>query len=670
MNEGSSIPDERVRALPRLAAAVLAVAICACGNDERRPDVVATDEARTPPTRFTVEANRRVAERLELDDPRDFEDARRGFVAAREDPVIRDGAGRVVWNTADYDFQQGPAPDSVNPSLWRQARLNSIHGLFRVSERIYQVRGYDLANMTLVRGDTGWIVIDPLTTQETAAAALELANLHLGARPVVAVIYTHSHIDHFGGARGVVGDRDLERGVAVIAPEGFVTEAVSENVLAGNAMSRRAAYMYGFFLGWGPRGHVDSGLGKAPTVGTFGLVAPTELVSDTGTEKTIDGVRIVFQNTPDAEAPAEMMFYLPDEKALCGAENVTHTLHNLYTLRGAKVRDALRWSGYIDEALRLFADAEVVFASHHWPTWGHTNVRDYLAKQRDLYKYLHDQTLRLANHGETMDEIAESLEMPESLDATFAARGYYGTVRHDAKAVYQRYFGWFDGNPSNLDPLPPVEEARRYVEFMGGAEALVEKARASYESGDYRWVATVVRHAVFADPGDEAARELLAAAYDQLGYQAESAPWRDFYLSGATELRRGIGEVSIDTRSPDVVAAMPTELFFDALAVRLDGSAADGFEGVFNFEFTDLGETHVVEVSNAVLRHRLGAPREDADATVKLARSTWNRIATGRATMPGKILTGEVDVDGSRIALLRFFALLDEFSPTFPIVTP
>jgi alkyl sulfatase BDS1-like metallo-beta-lactamase superfamily hydrolase len=417
---------------------------------------------------------------------------------------------------------------------------------------------------------------------------------------------------------------------------------------------------------------VDSGLGKASTPGTFSLVAPTRIVDATPTEITVDGVRLVFQNTPGGEAPAEMMIWLPEKKAFCGAENVSHVLHNLYTLRGAKVRDALRWSAYIQEALDRFGpEIEVLFASHHWPTWGNAEIVDYLEKQRDVYKYIHDQTLRLANHGYTMVEIAERIRLPEVLAETFAVRGYYGTVNHDSKAVYQHYFGFFDAVPANLNPLPPVEAAVRYVEFMGGAAALLEKARASYERGEYRWVAQVVNHLVFAEPGNAEAKALLADAYDQLGYQAESGPWRDFYLTGARELREGMLPLPFEaTGSSDIVGAMPTDLFFDALAVRLNGPDAEGEAVTLNFVFTDIGETHVVWLENAVLHHRQGEEDPEADATLRLTREVWNRIITRETTLRRELLGGAIDVDGSRLALIGFFSLLDQFDPEFPIVTP
>ncbi len=670
-----SLPPRALRACG-LCVSILVLALGGCSERPGEPGRLAASEddasGHVAPSSFTVDANAKVLGELPFADESDFADAKRGFLAAREDAVIRTESGQVVWNLDDFTFEEGDSPDSVNPSLWRQARLNRIHGLFQVQERIYQVRGYDLANMTLVAGDTGWIVIDAMTTRETAQAALDLVAATLGPRPISALIYTHSHIDHFGGARAVIPDPAAAKDVPVIAPEGFLVEAVSENVLAGTTMARRAAYMFGFLLGRGPRGHVDSGLGKASTPGTFGLVAPNRFVSETPTEMTLDGVRFVFQNTPGAEAPAEMMIWLPDLHALCGAENVTHTLHNLYTLRGAKVRDALLWSNYLDQAIALFgADVEVLFASHHWPIQGNARVVGYLKKQRDLYKYIHDQTLRLANHGLTPREIAEEIRLPDSLALTFGNRGYYGSVSHNAKAVYQHYFGWFDGNPANLDPLPPEEAAPRYVEFMGGADALLEKARAAYEKGEYRFIAMVLNHLVFADPDNEAARELLARCYDQLGYRAESGPWRDFYLTGANELRRGATAMPVRTTGTlDIVSAMPSGLFFDALAVRLNGEKAAGEHVVLNFEFPDIDESHVLEVENAVLHHWEAPARADADATLRVARSTWNEIVIGQRTLQGAILSGDVDIDGSRLAVLGFFGMLDTFEPTFEIVRP
>jgi alkyl sulfatase BDS1-like metallo-beta-lactamase superfamily hydrolase len=592
-------------------------------------------------------------------------------VASDPEVVVPGEGGAAVWDTREYGFVAGDAPASVHPSLWRQAKLNGLHGLFQVTEGVYQVRGYDLSNMTLIRGRTGWIVVDPLTSRETGAAAIALARRHLGPVPITALIFTHSHVDHFGGVLGVLDPGGAPPGLRVVAPANFVEEATSENVLAGIAMARRAAFMYGSALPRGALGHVDTGLGKAPARGSIGILEPTDLVDHTPQPMELDGVRFVFQHAPDSEAPAELTFYLPDLRAWCAAEIASHTLHNLYTLRGAKVRDALLWSGYLDEALRLFPDLEVVFASHHWPVWGRERATRHVKRQRDTYKYIHDQTLRLANQGHTSQEIAERLELPEALRTTFASRGYYGTVRHDAKAVYQHYFGWYDGNPAHLDPLPPAEAAARWVEALGGAAELRRKAGEAFDRGEYRWAAELLNHAVFADPDDAAARELLARSYDQLGYQAESGPWRDVYLTGAFELRFGVPPATLSLAGAlDLLRHTPVERFFDAMATRLDGPAADGKELALNFVFTDLGETHVLVLENAVLHHARRDPDPTAAATVRLTKEFLLRLATRQAGLRELIFSDELEVEGSRLDLLSFFSLLDAPAGDFAIVTP
>jgi alkyl sulfatase BDS1-like metallo-beta-lactamase superfamily hydrolase len=659
-----------------MRAAILALSglglLFACREAPPPVEAGADAQGHTAPSSYTRQANAALAQALQLGDAQDFEDARRGLVASDPDVVVERPGGGAIWDTREYAFVRGDAPDSVNPSLWRQAKLNAPHGLFQVTEGVYQVRGYDLSNMTLVRGQTGWIVVDPLTARETAAAAMALARRHLGDAPIVAVIFTHSHVDHFGGVLGVIGaDEAQQRNLRIVAPKGFMEEATSENVLAGVAMGRRAGFMYGMNLARSERGHVDTGLGKGPARGEIGLLQPTELVDRTPQPIEIDGVRFVFQYAPESEAPAEMTFYLPEAKAFCGAEIVSHNMHNLYTLRGARVRDALRWSGYIDEAIELFGEAEVVFASHHWPIWGRERIVDYLKKQRDTYKYIHDQTLRLANSGRTPQEIAEELELPESLAGAFASRGYYGTVRHNAKAVYQWYFGWFDANPANLDPLPPEQAAPRYVEFMGGRDQVLEKAQRSFDGGEYRWAATVLNHLVFAQPDDAEARALLAKCYDQLGYQAESGPWRDFYLTGALELRHGAPPPAVNLAAAmEVLRRMPVARFFDSMAARLNGPSADGKQLVLNFVFTDLDESYVLTLENAVLHHRRRDPDPAANATVRLTREFLLRLASGQAGLREMVFSDELAVEGSRLDLLSFFSLLERPDGAFPIVTP
>ena len=655
--------------------------VSACSNAPDRPSGTSNESAieiaaqgNSDASKYTRRANAAVLESLPIADRNDFVDADRGLVGREESVRVLGEDGKTVWDTLAYSFvaDELPAPATVNPSLWRQAQLNNRHGLYRVADGIYQVRGYDLSNMSLIRGRSGWIVVDPLTSRETAAAALALVRKHLGHDPVVAVILTHSHIDHFGGIQSIASAEEVTSGrVRVIAPRGFVEEATSENVLAGIAMGRRASFMYGFGLERGVRGHVDSGLGKAPAQGTFGILPATDLIDHTPQAMNIDGVDFVFQYAPESEAPAELTFYLPARKAFCGAEVVSRNLHNLYTLRGAKVRDALKWSGYIHEALSLFGEAEVLFASHHWPTWGNDGVISNLEKQRDTYKYIHDQTLRLANAGYTPREIADAIRLPESLRKSFPSRDYYGTVKHNSKAVYQWYFGWYDGNPANLDPLPPEPAARKYVEFMGGVDAVVEKARSSFEQGEYRWVATVLDHVVYADPDNREARKLLAATYDQLGYQSESAPWRDVYLTGALELRHGGGGTAIDIAAAgDLLRHMPVHRFFDSMAVRINGP--DASEGVWkvNFVFTDVEQSFTLQVKNGVLNYREVESLPEADVTIRMTRDFWLDLAIGKAGLRDMIFSDDLEVEGSRMKLLSFFSLMETPKGNFNIVVP
>ena len=622
------------------------------------------------PSAQTAEANAAFGAALKLDDPTDFEEATRGLIESEPAVAIVSATGRK-WSPQQFAFVEGDAPASVNPSLWRQAKLNGIHGLFQVAVGIYQVRGYDVSNMSWIRGETGWIVVDPLSGMESAAAAVKLARKHLGDDPVVAVIFTHSHVDHFAGVASVLPEQAAE-GVRIVAPKRFVEEVTSENVLAGTAMGRRATYQFGIALPYGERGYVDSGLGKQPLTGKSSFAVPTDEIERTPQPLTIDGVDFVFQHAPDSEAVAELAFYLPAHKAYCGAELVNHTMHNLYTLRGTKARDARKWSGYIDEAIQRFGEAEVVFNSHHWPVFGNERALAYLKGQRDTYRYIHDQTLRLANQGATPREIAEQLELPPTLARGFANRGYYGTVRHNVKAVYDFYLGWYDANPANLNPLPPSQLGEKYVEAVGGAEALKEKARTAIAAGDYRWAATLLDHLVFADDSDAEAKQLLASAYDQLGYQAESGVWRSVYLSGANELRHGVAEgAPTSTSAAAILGRIPLDLFFTAMATRLNGpKAAERDPLTLNFIFTDAGETHVLNVENGVLHHWQRDADPKAAASVRLTRELLLKMATGQVALKDLIFSDDLDVEGSRTDLLAFFSLIDPVNADFPIVTP
>lgn len=632
----------------------------------------ADPDGHTSPSNATRLENQALQKALPFSDQQDFEDASRGLIASEPDLLIKTDGGEVVWNPSAYRFIKGDSPASVNPSLWRQAGLNNIHGLFEVSAGIYQVRGYDLSNMTIIEGDSGWIVVDPLTSRETAAAAINLARKHLDPKPVVAIIFTHSHIDHFGGVLGVLSAKEIETGnIRIIAPEGFMHEATSENIIAGTAMSRRAMYMYGKQLARSERGHVGSGLGKSPAFGTFGILEPTEIVDHTPQTLEIDGLEFIFQNAPGSEAPAELTFYLPELKAYNAAEVTSHNLHNLYTLRGAKVRDGLKWSNYIDEVIMLFGGAEVYLASHHWPIWGNERIIEFLKVQRDTYKYIHDQTVRMFNEGLTPGEIAELLELPASLQKTFSNRSYYGTVRHNARAVYQAYLGWYDGNPANLNPLPPVEAGKRYVESMGGAQAVLSKAGLAYEAAEYRWSAELLNHLVMTEPGNVDARTLLAQTYDQLGYQAESGPWRDVYLSAAYELRHGPAEKGFDISiMKDILSETPVVNFFDSMAVRLNGPDAEDIELSVNIFFTDLGESYHLNIENAVLHHRVSLLDKEADATLKLTHDLFIRMLIGQVGLKETLFSDDLEVEGSTVALLRFFSLFDKPKGTFNIVTP
>ncbi|MCE7606413.1 alkyl/aryl-sulfatase [Vibrio fluvialis] len=628
-----------------------------------------------PATQATIDANNAVKQSLPFSDKKDFENAQKGLIAKQDVVTITNDKGDVVWDLEQYKQYitlNNPAPDSVNPSLWRNAQLNMINGLFEVTDGIYQVRGYDLSNITFIKGNTGWIVFDPLISQETAKAALDFVNEKLGKRPVVAVVYSHSHIDHFGGVRGIVDEKDVKAGkVKIIASHGFTEHAVSENVIAGNAMGRRAIFMYGALLPRNEFGGVNGGLGQTTSTGIATLIEPTDIIEKTGDEMTVDGVRMVFQYTPGTEAPTEMNTWFPDKKALWMAENSTNTMHNILTLRGAQVRDALKWSGYLQETIEMWGgDVKVKFQSHHWPMWGNADIVEYFKKQRDIYKYTHDQTVRLMNQGYTGEEISEIIKLPKTLENNWSTRGYYGTLRHNSRAVYQRYMGWYDGNPSDLNNLPPTNAAVKYVEYMGGESAAIQKAQADFDKGNYRWVAEVLKHVVFANPQSKKGKELLADAYEQLGYQSESGPWRSVYLQGAYELRNGTPSAGgVQTASPDIIKNMPPEMLFDYLAVRILPEKAEGKKFAINLNFTDLDEKYTLYLEDSVLIHTK-KQSDKPNVTLTLTKSVLDDVQLGNVTLEKAIANGDIQLKGDKEVFKDFVGMLDRFNFWFNIVTP
>lgn len=608
----------------------------------------------------TIAANKANVKALNFSDMRDFERAEKGFIATFDE-------GIPAYDPTAYEFLDNEAPDSVNPSLWRQSQLLSKHGLFKVSEGIYQVRSFDLSNVTFIEGKTGWIVVDPLISKETAARAKALVDRELGEKPVSAVIITHSHIDHFGGIRGLADNYDFE----IITPKGFVLETVSENILAGNAMGRRASYMFGGLLPRNPEGQVGVGLGQAISTGTPGLLYPTREVENDFESFEVDGVPMEFMLTLGAEAPSEFMFYMPEQRAFCQAEIINHTLHNLYTPRGAKVRDGRIWSKYIDQAISKYADkTDVSFGSHHWPVWGQEDVADLWVGQRDLYRYIHDQTVRLANQGYTMHEIPERLKLPTSISSSFANRGYYGTLSHNSKAQYQLYFGYFDGNPANLNPLPPTEAAKKFVEYVGGASAVLEKANKDYDNGEFRFAATALNHLVFAEQENMDARNLLAKIYRQLGYQAESGSWRNFYLTGAQELSNGVRDLPRpNTASPDMVKAIPLNLYFDLLAVRINGERAAKKDLELNFEITDTNEKAHLFLSGGALHHRMGVMKDNIP-TLQITREAMDALNLNQKSVGELRKEGSLNIKGNPLTIAAFFDLMEEPDYWFEIVRP
>ncbi|WP_315809017.1 alkyl/aryl-sulfatase [Pseudomonas sp. C9-3] len=653
--------------MSRLSAAVLLAGLC--------PGLLIAAEQPKPPTSFTEAAQEQVRQTLPFSDRADFDRVEKGLIKRPDNLVIKNDDGSVAWQLGDYDFIKA-AKDlgSVNPSLMRQAQLNLSYGLFKVTDGIYQVRGYDLANTTFIEGKTGWIVIDTLTTPATSKAAYALVSQELGQKPIRAIIYSHAHVDHFGGVKGLVSQEQVDKGeVQIIAPKGFMEAAIKENVMAGNAMIRRATYQYGTVLPKGPQGQVDMAIGKGVAHGPLSIIAPTRLIEGELQDLEIDGVPFTFQNTPGTESPAEMNVWLPQQKALLMAENVTATLHNLYTLRGAETRDPLGWSKYINEALHRFGDkAEVMFAVHNWPRWGHEDIVRTLEKQRDMYGYLNDQTLYLANNGVTINQIHERLKVPPELANEWFNRGYHGSVSHNVRAVVNKYLGYYDSNPATLNPLAPEDSAKKYVEFMGGADHLLQMAKASFDKGEYRWVVEVVNKLVFADPTNQAARNLQADALEQLGYQAENAGWRNSYLVAAQELRNGVPRnlPSLRVSNPDALAAMDTGLLFDYLGVRMNAQKAEGEDFSINLVLPDKNEQYLLELKNSHLNNIKGVQSESAGQTVTIDRADLNRLMLKEVSPVRLVFEGKLKSSGNPLLLAKLFGMLDDFDFWFDIVTP
>ena len=646
-----------------IAALMSAAPICAAP-----PEGIATEA--------TKAANAKVAAELPIADQTDFENARRGFLAKIEADKILNEDGSLAWDSRQFDFIDGAAPATVNPSLWRQAKLNSIHGLFEVVPGIYQIRGYDLAQMTLIAGKTGWIIVDPLTTPAPSKAGLALANKTLGERPVVAVIFTHSHGDHFGGIAGVASPEDIKAGkIQVIAPHGFLAESVGESVIAGTAMNRRVQYQFGTALPAGTTGHVGGGLGQKLSSGDIALVPPTKSIGKDGETLTIDGIGFDFMDAGETEAPAELIFYMPQFRALHTAEVATRTFHNVLTPRGALVRDTLKWSKVIDAMLAKYGEkSDVMLASHHWPTWGTDSVRTALKNQRGIYRYVHDQTMRQANQGATMDEIAENIGEPDFAKTDFGVRDYYGTLNHNSKAVYQRYFGWWDAVPAHYHELPPVEASKKYVEAMGGPGRALAIGEKAFNEGDYRWAATVFNHLVFADPADDAAKKWLASTYEQLGFQAEAGTWRNIYLVGARELREGNNtKNSISSASARVLNGIPAVDLFDAMATRFNPAKMQGEGGILRFWFPDRKEAVSIDLGKSVMFPRkedYAITAEGSDVQITISRSAFTRLLMLETSPMELIRDRQVIISGKDALMATMFLALDEVNPQFDIVTP
>lgn len=616
-----------------------------------------------------LQANAALAKELKLDDQQDFEDARRGFMAKPTGKILA-ADGTVLKDFDVYGFLNAKAAETVNPSLWRHAQLNAQVGLYKVVDGVYQLRGFDIANLTLIEGKTGWIVVDTLTARESAQFAMAFAEKHLGRKPISAMIFTHAHVDHFGGALGLLSPAEVDqRKIPVVAPAGFIEEGTSENILAGVGMGRRSIYQFGRDLPRSAKGNVDTGLGKDVVYGAVGMLVPNRLIIEPTQNMEIDGVNFVFHNVPNAECPAELTFSIPNLKLYDGAENLSQTMHNLLPIRGAKVRDALRWSSYMQQALDQMDGIDVYIASHNWPIWGNTAIRKFITVHRDVYKYMHDQTVRLLNQGYSAREIADMVKLPQSLAQHLGARGYYGDLRHNVKAIYQFYLGFYDGNPANLNALPPAESAKRYIELIG-ADKVLAAAQAAYDKGDYRWAAELLNHAVFADSANKTAKELLAKTYDQMGYMAESATWRNSYLTGALELRSGAPTQGVARALMiDMLLQTPTDRFLEAMAANLNGANAEGKNLKVNLVLSDKHENYVLWIENAVLHFKSSPPAPDANATLTLTYPLLAKMFAGTAGVKETLMGDELKVTGSVVDLVRFFSLIEIPEGKFPIVT-
>jgi alkyl sulfatase BDS1-like metallo-beta-lactamase superfamily hydrolase len=639
------------------------------------PQNIVAQEGPKEATEWTIKANQTVLAdpNLKWADKKDFENAQRGFIARHHPLTIIDAKGNTIFNMEAYSSfikPDGTAPASVNPSLWRHAQLNTFAGLFKITDRLYQIRGYDLACMTIIEGNSGYVLVDTLTTIEESKKAMELVYEKLGRKPIRAIVITHSHADHFGGIGGVVTVEQVEmEKIRIVVPAGFTKASLSENVLAGPAMGRRASFQFGVGLTAGPKGAVDAGLGKSRSGGTISFLPPTDEITETGQKMTLDGVEFIFEMSPETEAPSEMEFYLPQFKALCVAENVNQTAHNLYPMRGTLTRDAKAWAGYINQMIDLFPEAEIAFGMHFWPVWGKAEVRNWLKKQRDMYKYLHDQTLRLANLGYTGAEISQMVQLPPSLASEWFNRDYYGAIQNNVRAIYTRYLGWYDGNPANLNPLPPIETAKRLVEYMGGSDSVLTRAHQAFEAGEYRWVVQVLNLVAFADPQNISARNLEADAMEQLGYQMESSTWRNAYLLGAQELRTGKNKGPI-RKTLSMYAGMAENDLLDFLTISLNGPKANGKVLSMNLVFTDRKTKYLLTLEDSVLNFFKDRQNPQADITLVGDKTSFIKLVLLGTPLDEVVQSGKLTLSGNADKFREFMGLFDEFPGDFNIVLP